>query len=75
MIQKYEPAKYWVVTQEYRERTLAIKREMDNKRWSQRTRDIDNLPVGTPVSIQNQTGNHPNSRRVNGKLLIRFGWW
>ena len=34
MIQKYEPAKDWVVTQEYKERTLAIKRELDDKRWS-----------------------------------------
>ena len=50
MIHKYEPAKDWVVTQEYRERTLTMKREMDDKRWSQRT----------PVSIQNQTVNHPN---------------
>ena len=33
---------------------------MDDKRWSQRTRDLDDLPVGTPVSSQNQNGNHPN---------------
>ena len=29
MIHKYEPAKDWVVTQEYRERTLAMKRKLD----------------------------------------------
>ena len=29
---KYEPAKDWAVMQEHRERTLATKRELDNKR-------------------------------------------
>ena len=36
LIHKYELVKDWLVTQEYRERTLAMKREMDDKRWSQR---------------------------------------
>ena len=69
MLHKYEPAKDWVVTQENRERTLAMKREMDDKRWSQKTRDLDDLPVGTPVSIQNQTGNHPNKWDKTGIIL------
>ena len=69
MIHKYEPAKDWVVTQEYRERTLAMKREMDDKRWSHNTRDLDALPIGTPVSIQNQTGNHPNKWDKTGIIL------
>jgi hypothetical protein len=43
---KYEPAKDWAVTQEHRERTLANKREMDNQRWSHRTKDLDDLEVG-----------------------------
>jgi hypothetical protein len=56
---KYEPAKDWAVTQEHRERTLANKREMDNQRWSHRTKTLDDLEVGTAVAIQNQTGNNP----------------
>ena len=72
MIHKYEPAKgvgCQPVTQEYRERTLAMKREMDDERWSQRKRDLDDLQVGTPVSIQNQTGNHPNKWDKTGMVL------
>ena len=50
---KYEPAKDWTVTQEFRERTLANKRESDDVKWRQNTRDLETLEVGTPVSIQN----------------------
>jgi hypothetical protein len=49
---KLEPAKDWAVTQEHRE---ANKREMDNQRWSHRTKALDDLEVGTAVAIQNQT--------------------
>ena len=69
MIHKYKPAKDWVVTQKYRERTLAVKRKLDDNRWSQRTRDLEDLQVGTPVSIQNQTGNHPNKWDKTGIIL------
>ena len=77
---KYEPAKDWVVTQEHRERTLATKRELDNKMWNQRTRDLDELEVGTAVAIQNQTGNNPTKwdktgiileNKPNSKVMIR----
>ena len=40
---KYEPAKDWTVTQEYRERTLAMKRESDDIKWRQKTRDLEML--------------------------------
>jgi hypothetical protein len=50
------PAKDWAVSQEHRERTLANKREMDHQRWSYRTKDLQELEVGTAVAIQNQTG-------------------
>jgi hypothetical protein len=32
---------------------------MDNQRWSHRTKDLDDLEVGTAVAIQNQTGPNP----------------
>ena len=51
---KYEPAKDWAVMQEHRERTLVTKRELDNKTWNQRTRELDELEGGTAVAIQNQ---------------------
>ena len=34
MIHKYELAKDWVVTQENSEKILAMRRELDDKRWS-----------------------------------------
>merc|ERR1712105_367527 len=66
---KYEPCKDWVVTQEYRERTLALKRGDEHEKWSQRTRDLDMLEVGTPVIIQNQTGNNPTKWDKSGVVL------
>ena len=77
---KYEPAKDWTVSQEHRERTLAIKREMDHQRWSYRTKDLDILEVGTAVAIQNQTGQNPTKwvktgviieKKPNSKVMIR----
>jgi hypothetical protein len=50
---KYEPTKDWAVTQEHKERTLANKRDMDNQRWSHRTKALDDLEVGSAVAIQN----------------------
>jgi hypothetical protein len=66
---KYEPAKDWVFTQEHRERTLANKREMDNQRWSHRTKSLDDLEVGSAVSIQNQTGTNPTKWDKTGIIL------
>ena len=68
MLHKYEPAKDWVVTQENSEKILAMRRELDDKRWSQRTRDLEDLQVGMPVS-QNQTGNYPNKWDKTGIVL------
>ena len=47
---KYEPTKDWSVTQEYRERTLAKKRECDDQKWRERTKDLDDLEIGSSVS-------------------------
>ena len=77
---KYEPAKDWAISQEHRERTFAIKREMDHQRWSYRTKDLDKLEVGTAVAIQNQTGQNPTKwdktgviieNKPNSKVMIR----
>ena len=64
---KYEPAKDWFVMQQYRERTLALKRDSDNKRWSKKTRDLDTLEVG--ISVQNQTGTNPTKWDNTGVIL------
>jgi hypothetical protein len=62
-------AKDWAVNQEQRERTLANKREMDNQRWSHRTKALDDLEVGTAVAIQNQTGINPTKWDKTGIVL------
>ena len=66
---KYEPAKDWAVTQEYRERTMAMKREADREKWSHKTKDLEMLEIGTPVMIQNQTGNNPTKWDKTGVVL------
>ena len=66
---KYEPAKDWSVTQEYRERTLALKREADSEKWAQRTKNYEIIEVGTPVILQNQTGSNPNKWDKTGVVL------
>jgi hypothetical protein len=77
---KYEPAKDWAMTQEHRERTLANKRDMDNQRWSHRTKTLDDLEDGTVVAIQNQTGSNLTKwdktgivieNKPNSKVMIR----
>ena len=66
---KYEPAKDWSVTQENREWTLAKKRESDYKKWREKTKDLEDIEIGTPVAIQNQTGNNPNKWDKTGIVL------
>jgi hypothetical protein len=78
---KYEPAKDWAVTQEHRERTLANKRDMDNQKWSYRTKTLDDLEIGSAVAIQNQTGSNPTKwdktgivieNKPNSKVIFRL---
>jgi hypothetical protein len=53
---------------------------LDNQRWSHRTKDLNDLEVGTAVAIQNQTGNNPTKwdktgivieNKPNSKVMIR----
>jgi hypothetical protein len=48
---------------------LANKREMDNQRWSHRTKALDDLEVGTVVAIQNRTGPNPTKWDKTGIVL------
>ena len=66
---KYEPAKDWSVTQEYRESTLALKRKADIEKRTKRTKNYQMIEVGTPVILQNQTGNNPNKWDKTGVVL------
>jgi hypothetical protein len=73
---KYEPAKDWFVTQEYRERTLANKKESDDKKWKEKTKDLDDLEIWRPDKLD-KTGivleNKPHSQvliRVDGSRRV-----
>jgi hypothetical protein len=50
-----------MVSDEPRERMLAKSREVDEDKLARNTRHMPDLPVGTPVVIQNQTGRSPQS--------------
>ena len=55
---KYRPRQEWGFVQEDRDRALARRLEMDGSRLERNTRQLKEIPVGTAVSIQNQTGRH-----------------
>ena len=69
LLYKFAPAKDWITTQEYRERTLAKKRESDGLKWSAKTRHYGELDIGTPVAIQNQTGSNPTKWDKTGVVI------
>ena len=69
MMCKFEPAKDYVTTQEFRERTLARSRYQDNIKWSQCSKKYKNIPDGTVVSLQNQTGRDPKKWDKTGIVV------
>jgi hypothetical protein len=48
---------------------MAKKRESDDNKWRERMRDLEDLEIGTPVAIQNQTGNNTNKWDKTGIVL------
>ena len=57
------------ISQELRERLLAKSREQDGERLAKHTRQLEELPVGTPVIIQNQTGRYPTKWDKTGVIV------
>lgn len=55
--------------QEDRERALASRRAMDGSRLAQYTKQQPELPVGTAVAVQNQTGRNPTKWDKTGVIL------
>merc|ERR1711888_503151 len=45
------------------------KRDQDGQKWAARTKDLQEMEVGPPVSIQNQTGSHPTKWDKTGVVL------
>jgi hypothetical protein len=66
---KYAPSADWCMTQELRERMLAKSRMRDGEKLAEHTKQLEEIAVGTPVAIQNQTGRHPNKWDKTGIIM------
>ena len=66
---KYRPSQEWGFVQEDRDRALARRLQVDGSRLERNTRQLKEIPVGTAVSIQNQTGRHPTKWNKTGIVI------
>ena len=66
---KYRPSQEWALLREDRERALASRREGDGTRLARYTKDHPDLPVGTSVAVQNQTGRNKTKWDKTGVIL------
>merc|ERR1712106_1271177 len=66
---KYKPSQEWSLLQEDRERALASRRSSDGSRLAQHTKQQKELPYGTQVAVQNQTGRNPNKWDKTGTVI------
>ena len=66
---KYQPRQEWGLIQEDRDRALARRLLSDGSRLERDTRQLKEIPVGTAVCIQNQTGRHPTKWDKTGIVL------
>ena len=66
---KYEPRQEWCLVRDERERALAKRYELDGKRLAEHTRKFKEVPVGTSVAVQNQTGKNPKKWDKTGKVV------
>ena len=65
----YKPSKEWLVTKEQRELALAKRYAKQEEVWSEHTKTLPELPVGTMVRVQNQAGNKPKRWDRTGLIV------
>ena len=65
----YRPSKEWLLTKEQREVALAKRYTRQEEVWSEHTRDLPKLPIGSLVRVQNQTGNKPKRWDRTGLIV------
>ena len=65
----YKPSKEWLLTKEQRELALAKRYARQEEVWSEHTRTLPKLPVGSVVRVQNQTGNKPKRWDRTGLIV------
>merc|ERR1712106_404323 len=66
---KYNPSQEWSLLQEDRERALASRRSSDGTRLARYTKQQPELPSGTQVAVQNQTGRNPTKWDKTGTVI------
>ena len=65
----YRPSREWLVTKEQREIALAKKYAKQEEVWAEHTKTLPELPVGSVVRVQNQTGNKPKRWDRTGLIV------
>ena len=66
---KYAANADWCVAQELRERMMAKSRVLDSDTMARNMGRTQHLPVGTMVTIQNQSGRNPNKWDKTGVVV------
>ena len=66
---KYNPHNTWKELLEHREKAMAQRHVAQHEAWSEHTKKLPSLPVGTKVFIQNQVGNNPRRWERTGKVV------
>ena len=66
---KYAASADWCISQELRERMMAKSREVDAEKMARNTEQLKDLPVGTLVTIQNQSGRYPTKWDKTGVVV------
>ena len=67
--ESYKPSKEWLVIKEQRELALAKRYAKQEEVWSEHTKTLPELPVGTMVRVQNQAGNKPKRWDRTGLIV------
>ena len=66
---KYEPKQEWGLIKEARELALSRRLDKDGARLAEHTKKLGELPVGTEVAVQNQTGRFPKKWDKSGVIV------
>ena len=66
---KYNPHITWRELLEHREKAMAQRHVAHHEAWSEHTKKLPALPVGSKVFIQNQVGNNPRRWERTGTVM------
>ena len=66
---KFNPRLVWKENLESREQALRARHTLGQERWTEHTKALPPLPMGSQVRIQNQTGPHPTKWDKTGIVV------